>query len=93
MVFKSSVPTSKKTTRPIGNISWLTPFREIFVVYSEDRMKPINTFCRKNAEAWNVKVSYTEKSFILNSLKRHCYIHIAHFLKVSENTGKQICVS
>jgi hypothetical protein len=30
--------------------SWLTLFKEIIAVYSENHTKPINTLCRQNAE-------------------------------------------
>jgi hypothetical protein len=44
MLFKNSVRTSKR--RPhltITTINWLTLFKEIIAVYSENHTKPINT--------------------------------------------------
>jgi hypothetical protein len=41
------------------NISWLTLFREIIAVYSENHMKFINTLCWQNAELTTVKAGGT----------------------------------
>jgi hypothetical protein len=44
MLFKSSVLTSKRTPHlTITKINWLTLFKEIITVYSENHAKPINT--------------------------------------------------
>jgi hypothetical protein len=44
ILFKNSVRTSKRTpTITITKINWLTPFKEIISVYSENHEKPINT--------------------------------------------------
>jgi hypothetical protein len=44
MVFKNSVRTAKKTPSfTITKINWLTLFKEIIAVYSENHTKPINT--------------------------------------------------
>jgi hypothetical protein len=44
MLFKNSVRTSKRTQHfTITKINWLTLFKEIIAVYSENHMKPINT--------------------------------------------------
>jgi hypothetical protein len=46
MLFKNSVRTSKGTPYlTITNINWLTLFKEIITVYSENHAKPINTKC------------------------------------------------
>jgi hypothetical protein len=46
MLFKNSVRTSKRTPHfTITNIKWLTLFKEITAVYSENHAKPINTKC------------------------------------------------
>jgi hypothetical protein len=43
-IFKNLVRTSKRTPHfTITNINWLTLFKEIFAVYSENHTKPINT--------------------------------------------------
>jgi hypothetical protein len=43
MLFKNSVRTSKRTPHfTITNINWLTLFKEIIAVYSENHAKPIN---------------------------------------------------
>jgi hypothetical protein len=43
MLFKNSVRTSKRTpTFTITKINWLTPFKEIIAVYSENHANPIN---------------------------------------------------
>jgi hypothetical protein len=44
MLFKNSVRTSKRTPLfTIIKINWLTLFKEIIAVYSENHAKPINT--------------------------------------------------
>jgi hypothetical protein len=43
MLFESSVRTSKKTPHfTITKINWLTLFKEIMAVYSENYTRPIN---------------------------------------------------
>jgi hypothetical protein len=52
--------TSKKTQCvSITKINWLTLFRKIITVYSENRMKSINILCVQNSELLNVKVGDT----------------------------------
>jgi hypothetical protein len=47
MLFKNSVRTSKRTPHfIIAKINWLTLFKEIIAVYTEDHAKPIH----KNAD-------------------------------------------
>jgi hypothetical protein len=36
-------------------INWLTQFKEIISVYSDNHTNPINTFCGHNAEFVNAK--------------------------------------
>jgi len=44
MLFKNSVRTSKRTPHfTITKINWLTLFKEIIAVYSENHTKPTNT--------------------------------------------------
>jgi hypothetical protein len=44
---KYSVRTAKKTPHfTITKINWLTLFKEIIVIYSDNHMKYINTKCR-----------------------------------------------
>jgi hypothetical protein len=46
IIFKNSVRTAKKTLHfTITKINWLTMFKEIIAVCSEDHMKHINTKC------------------------------------------------
>jgi hypothetical protein len=46
MLFKNPVRTSKRTPHfTITKINWLTLFKEIIAVYSENHAKPINTKC------------------------------------------------
>jgi hypothetical protein len=60
MTFKNSVRTAKKTQRvSMMVIGWLTLFREITVVYSENHTKHINTLCGQNAEVFIVKAGGT----------------------------------
>jgi hypothetical protein len=48
MLFKNSVRTSKRTPHfTITKITWLTLFKEVITVYSENHTKPIN----KNASS------------------------------------------
>jgi hypothetical protein len=50
MLFKDPVRTSKRTPYfTITKISWLTLFKEIIAVYSENHTKPINKLCEQNA--------------------------------------------
>jgi hypothetical protein len=56
IIFKNSVPTSKKTQRvSITNISRLTLLKEIIGVYSENHTKPLHTLCGQNAEILNTE--------------------------------------
>jgi hypothetical protein len=44
MLFKNPVRTSKRTPYfTITKVNWLTLFKEIIAVYSENHAKPINT--------------------------------------------------
>jgi hypothetical protein len=44
MLYKNSVRTSKRTPHfTITKINWLTLFKEIIAVYSENHTNPINT--------------------------------------------------
>jgi hypothetical protein len=46
MLFKYPVRTSKRTPHfTITKINWLTLFKEIITVYSENHAKPINAKC------------------------------------------------
>jgi hypothetical protein len=46
MLFKNSVRTSKRTPHfPITEINWLTLFKEIIAVYSENHAKPNEEGC------------------------------------------------
>jgi hypothetical protein len=46
MLFKNSARTSKRTRHfTITSINFLTLFKEIIAVYSENHAKPINTKC------------------------------------------------
>jgi len=57
MLFKNSVRTSKRTPHfTITEINWLTLFRKIIAVYSENYVKPIKTIFGKYAELFLVKV-------------------------------------
>jgi hypothetical protein len=50
-MFKNSARTAKKTPHfTITKINWLTLFKEIIAVYSENHMKSTNTLCWQNAE-------------------------------------------
>jgi hypothetical protein len=52
MLFKNSVRTSKRTLHfTITKINWLTLFKEIIAVYSENHAKPINTKCSITVKA------------------------------------------
>jgi hypothetical protein len=47
MLFKNSVRTSKRTPHfTITKINWLTLFKEIIAVYSENHTDPTNTKCK-----------------------------------------------
>jgi hypothetical protein len=44
IIFKNSVRTSQRTPHlTITNRNWLTLFKEVIAVYSENHTKPINT--------------------------------------------------
>jgi hypothetical protein len=46
MLFKNPVRTSKRTPHfTVTKINWLTVFKEIITVYSNNHAKPINTKC------------------------------------------------
>jgi hypothetical protein len=48
---KNSVRTAKKTPHfTITKINWLTLFKEVIAVYSENHTKPINVLCGQNAD-------------------------------------------
>jgi lipoate-protein ligase B len=56
IIFENSVRTAKKTQHfTITKINWLTLFKEIIAVYTENHTKHINKLCGKNAELLNVK--------------------------------------
>jgi hypothetical protein len=53
ITFKHSVRTAKKTQLfTITKINWLTLFKEIIAVYSENYTKHINTLCGKMQNRW-----------------------------------------
>jgi hypothetical protein len=57
---KHSVLTSKKTQPiTITKINWLTLFKEIIAVNSENHMKPIHSLCGQNAELLILKAGGT----------------------------------
>jgi hypothetical protein len=57
---KSPDRTAKKTPHfSVTKINWLTLFKEIISVYSENRSKPLHTFCGQNAKLLRVKESGT----------------------------------
>jgi membrane protein insertase Oxa1/YidC/SpoIIIJ len=58
MLLKNSVRTSKRTPHfTITKINWLTLFKEIIAVYTENNTKPVNTNCSvtivKSSRAYN----------------------------------------
>jgi hypothetical protein len=58
--FKHSVRAAKETQHvSMTTISWLTLFREIITVYSENHKKHMNTLCVQNAELLKVKTGGT----------------------------------
>jgi hypothetical protein len=60
IIFKNSVRTAKKTPHfTITKINWLTLFKKIIAVYSENHAKHINTLCGQNAELLIVKAGNT----------------------------------
>jgi hypothetical protein len=60
MLFKNSVRTSKRTPHfTIKKINWLTMFKEIIAVYTENRMKHINTPFGQNSDLLFVKAGGT----------------------------------
>jgi hypothetical protein len=60
IIFKNSVRTTKKTLHfTITKINWLTLFKEIIAVYSENLTKHTNILCVKNAELLTVKAGGT----------------------------------
>jgi hypothetical protein len=60
-VFKNPVRTAKKTQLfTITKINWLTLFKEITAVYTENHTKPINTLlCKQNTEVLIVNIRGT----------------------------------
>jgi hypothetical protein len=55
-IFKNSVRTAKKTQHfTITKINWLTLFKEIIAVYSENRTKPINKTVGEKQNYWLLK--------------------------------------
>jgi hypothetical protein len=51
MLFKDSVRTAKKTLHfTITNINWLTLFKEIIAVCTENHTRTINIICGQNAQ-------------------------------------------
>jgi CRISPR/Cas system-associated protein Csm6 len=60
IIFNNSVRTALKTQHfTITKINWLTLFRKIIAVYSENHTKPLNTMCGQNAELLIVKAGGT----------------------------------
>jgi hypothetical protein len=53
IVLKNSVRTSKRTPHfTITNINWLTLFKEIIAVYSENLMKAIHCVHKSSVKEW-----------------------------------------
>jgi hypothetical protein len=62
IIFNNSVRTAKKTPHfTITKINWLTLFKEIIPVYTENYTKHINTFCGQNTESLVIKAGGTYK--------------------------------
>jgi hypothetical protein len=60
IIYKDSVRTAKKTPHfTITTINWLTLFKEIIAVYSENHTKHINTLCEQNAGLLNATAGGT----------------------------------
>jgi hypothetical protein len=60
IIFNNSVRTAKKTQLfTITKINWLTLFKEIIAVFTENHMKSINTLCGQNAELLVTKAGGT----------------------------------
>jgi hypothetical protein len=60
LIFKDSVRTAKKTPHfTITKINWLTLFKEMVDVYSENHTKHLNTLIGQNAGLENVKAGGT----------------------------------
>jgi hypothetical protein len=54
-------------------IDWLTLFKEIIAVYSENHIKPTNRLCGQNAELLNVKAggTYSYQRVLKGQVKSH----------------------
>jgi hypothetical protein len=60
IISNDSVLTAKKTANfTIRKINWLTLFKEVIAVCSENCMKSVNTLCGQNAELLNIEVGGT----------------------------------
>jgi len=56
MLFKNSVRTSKRTPHfTITTINWLTLFKDVIALFSDNHAKFINTLCGQNVELLNIK--------------------------------------
>jgi hypothetical protein len=75
IIYKNSVRTAKKTQHfTITKINWLTLFKEIIAVYTENHMKHINTLCGQNSELLNVKVGGTHSYHRVKSRKERQFL-------------------
>jgi hypothetical protein len=60
IIFEYSVLTCKKTQPiTITRTKWLTLFKEMFAVYSENHIVPINALCVQNVELFIVNAGGT----------------------------------
>jgi hypothetical protein len=56
-ILKTSSYLNENSVFPLSSgIKWLTLFREVMAVYSENHTKPINTHCGQSAELFKVKL-------------------------------------
>jgi hypothetical protein len=56
IIYQNSFRTAKKTPHfTITKINWLTLFKEIIAVYSENHTKLTNTYCEQNAKLLNIR--------------------------------------
>jgi hypothetical protein len=99
VIFKNSVRTTKKTQHfTITKINWLTLFKEIVAVYSENHTKPINTKwrvidCRSRWEIYlPLGIKGLIQDTILQKLREHFDLRKSTLTRGSRKSQNEVVI-
>jgi hypothetical protein len=89
----NSVRTAKKTTHfTVTKINWLTLFKEIIAVYSENYLQHISTLCGQNTELLHVKqVVYKVTTWLNGLVKLHSFAVLSRGRRKSSQDVSSSC--